>query len=275
MYQKIAIITGASSGIGKAFIELLAGDKGEFFKNPFDEIWAVARRGDALNELASSVKGVKIVPVVADLASDSGIKTVEEKLKAEEPKVGLLINSAGMGVKGQMAEKPYKALGDTIKINCQALSEMINITVPYMKPEGNNHSKIINIGSSAGFLPQPGFACYAASKSYVISFSRAMSCELKPKGIDVLVVCPGPVATDFQRRATDGKDAPRGTFWGSPSNFPIILLMQRQDKVRRKAACPVFALTYVRSRRMLTSHPAAAECVRCTSGVRCRSASRT
>ena len=97
MYQKIAIVTGASSGIGKAFIGLLAGDSGEYFKTPFDEIWAIARREDALNELASSIKGVRIVPVVADLSTDSGIKTVEDKLKAEEPKVGLLINSAGMG----------------------------------------------------------------------------------------------------------------------------------------------------------------------------------
>ena len=206
MYQKIAIVTGASSGIGKAFIGLLAGDSGEYFKTPFDEIWAIARREDALNELASSIKGVRIVPVTADLSTDSGIRTVEDKLKAEEPKVGLLINSAGMGIKGLMADKPAKALGDTISINCTALSLMIKITSPFMKQEGKEHSKIINIGSSAGFLPQPGFACYAASKSYVISFSRAMSCELKPKGIDVLVVCPGPVATDFQRRATEGKE---------------------------------------------------------------------
>jgi len=206
MYQRIAIITGASSGIGKAFIELLARDNGEFFKTPFDEIWAVARREDALKEIAASFSEVNIVPVVADLSTDSGIKTVEDKLKAEEPKVGLLINSAGMGFKGQMKDKPAKALADTVAINCSALSQMINITVPYMKNDGKSRSKIINIGSSAGFLPQPGFACYAASKSYVISFSRAMSCELKPLGIDVMVVCPGPVATDFQRRATEGKE---------------------------------------------------------------------
>lgn len=206
MYQRIAIVTGASSGIGKAFLELLANDNGEFFKTPFDEIWAIARRKDALDEIASALGAGKIVPVVADLSTDSGITTVEEKLKAEEPSVGLLINSAGMGIKGPVMEKSYKALGDTIAINCSALSEMIRITVPYMKQDGKTHSKIINIGSSAGFLPQPGFACYAASKSYVISFSRAMSCELKPKGIDVLVVCPGPVATDFQRRATEGKE---------------------------------------------------------------------
>ena len=197
MYQRIAIITGASSGIGKSFIELLARDNGEYFKTPFDEIWAVARRAEALDEIASSLDSVRIIPVVADLS---------DKLKAEEPKVGLLINSAGMGVKGRFMDKPAKALDDTVSINCSALSCLIRITAPYMKQNGSAHSKIINIASSAGFLPQPGFACYAASKAYVISFSRAMSIELKPYGIDVMAVCPGPVATDFQRRATDGKE---------------------------------------------------------------------
>ncbi len=205
MYQKIAIITGSSSGIGKAFLELLANDKGEFYKTPFDEIWAVARRADALNELARSITNVKVVPVVADLASDSGIKTIEDKLKAEEPSVGLLINSAGMGIKGKVMDKSPDALSDTIAINCSALSRLIRITIPYMKNEGVRPA-IINIASSAGFLPQPNFAAYAASKSYVISFSRAMSYELKPLGISVTAICPGPVRTDFQRRATEGKE---------------------------------------------------------------------
>ena len=218
MYKRIAIITGASSGIGKAFLELLAHDNGEFFKTPFDEIWAVARRADVLNELASSVGTDKIVPVAADLSSDSGIKTIEEKLGSEKPDVALLINSAGMGIKGQVTEKSDEALANTISINCSALSRMIRITAPFMKADGKEKAKIINIGSSAGFLPQPGFACYAASKSYVISFSRAMSMELKPKGIDVMVVCPGPVATDFQRRATEGKEA---DFSGWRKNFVI------------------------------------------------------
>ena len=206
MYQKIAIITGSSSGIGKAFLELVAGDNGEFFKTPFDEIWAIARREDALREIASSVGNGRVVPIVADLSDNSGIKIIEDKLKAEEPAVGLLVNSAGMGIKGLVMDKSAKALDDTVRINCSALSQMIRITAPYMNPGENGHSRIINIASSAGFLPQPGFACYAASKSFVISFSRAMSCELKPLGIDVLAVCPGPVATDFQRRATEGKE---------------------------------------------------------------------
>ena len=206
MHQKIAIITGSSSGIGKAFLELVAGDKGEYFKTPFDEIWAVARRRDALDQIAASVSGIKVVPVVADLSDNSGIKIIEDKLKAEEPLVGLLINSAGMGIKGPVMSKSAQALDDTIRINCSALSQMIRITVPFMKTGGGGCPKIINIASSAGFLPQPGFACYAASKSYVISFSRAMSCELRSQGIEVMAVCPGPVATDFQRRATEGKE---------------------------------------------------------------------
>ena len=206
MYQRIAIITGSSSGIGKAFVELLAKDNGEFFKSPFDEIWAVARREDALNELAESVQGIKIVPVVADLSDDSGIQVIEDKLKSEEPKVGLLINSAGMGIKGKVMDKSDHVLDDTISINCSALSRMMRITVPYMKSDGVKPG-IINIASSAGFLPQPGFAAYAASKSYVISFSRAMSYELKSLGISVTAVCPGPVRTDFQRRATEGREA--------------------------------------------------------------------
>ncbi len=207
MYQRIAIITGSSSGIGKSFIELLTHDKGEFFKDPFDEIWAVARRAEALEEIAAAAGDVKVVPVVADLSGDNGISIIEEKLRAEEPVVGLLINSAGMGIKGKVMDKPSGALDDTISINCSALSRMIRITAPYMKPSANGNAKVINIASSAGFLPQPGFACYAASKSYVISFSRAVGCELKQLGIDVMAVCPGPVATDFQRRATEGKEA--------------------------------------------------------------------
>ena len=206
MHRRIAIITGSSSGIGKAFLELIAHDNGEFFKTSFDEIWAVARREDVLKEIASSLGTDKIIPVAADLTDDSGIKAIEDKLKAEEPSVGLLINSAGMGIKGLVMDKPAKALDDTVNLNCNALSRMIRITVPYMEKNGEERPGIINIASSAGFIPQPNFACYAASKSYVISFSRAMSYELKQLGIDVTAVCPGPVATDFQRRATEGRE---------------------------------------------------------------------
>ena len=84
MHRKIAIITGSSSGIGKAFLELTAGDNGEFFKTPFDEIWAIARREDASKEIASSVGNGRIIPIAADLSDDSGITVIENKLKAED-----------------------------------------------------------------------------------------------------------------------------------------------------------------------------------------------
>ena len=247
MHQRIAIITGSSSGIGKAFLELLAGDKGEFYKTPFDEIWAVGRRKDALDAIASSVSSVKVVPIAADLSDDSGIRTIEDRLKSEEPVVGLLINSAGMGIKGAVMDKTAEALDSTVSINCSALSRMIRITVPYMKKTEAGRPAIINIGSSAGFLPQPGFACYAASKSYVISFSRAMSSELKPKGIDVMVVCPGPVATDFQRRATEGKEA---DFTDWRKNFVIdpVKLSRASLKASRKGRK---ILVYPFSQRLL------------------------
>lgn len=206
MHRRIAIITGSSSGIGKSFIELLASDKSEYSGAPLDEIWAVARREDVLNEMAASIKSIRIIPVVADLSDSSGIQKIEDKLKEEKPDVALLVNSAGMGIKGPVMDKSVESIDSTVSLNCNALSQMIRITVPYMRPGENERAKIINIGSSAGFLPQPGFAVYAASKAYVISFSRAMSAELKSRKIDVTVVCPGPVATDFQRRATEGKE---------------------------------------------------------------------
>ena len=205
MYRRIAIITGASSGIGKAFAELLARDNGDLYNAPFEEIWAVARCEDALNEIASAAGGVKIVPVLADLSDISGIRIIEDKLKQEEPKVGLLVNSAGMGIKGTVMYNPDSSITDTISINCSALILLTKAAVPFMKSE-NGKPGIINIASSAGFIPQPNFAVYAASKSYVISFSRAMSYELKPLGINVTTVCPGPVRTDFQRRATEGRE---------------------------------------------------------------------
>jgi short-subunit dehydrogenase len=216
MHQKIAIITGSSSGIGKAFLELVAGDNGEYFKSPFDEIWAVARRKDALDEIASSVGGGRVVPIVADLSDNSGIQIIEDKLKAEEPEVGLLINSAGMGIKGAVLSKSAKSLDDTVRINCSALSRMMRITAPYMKPGENGRAKIINIASSAGFLPQPNFAVYAASKSYVISFSRALAEELRDKKISVTCICPGPVDTDFIKVS---KSDPNATFTGFKATF--------------------------------------------------------
>ncbi len=212
MSKHIAIITGASSGIGKAFLEEIANDRGVNGATPFDEIWAVARSEDKLIEIKTLLGDDRIVPVTADLSSPEDMTRISERLASEKPQIGLLINCAGMGMKGLVEDHPAKTLEDTIDVNCTSLAKLTRICIPYMIAKDlsrtrDKRPRIINIASSAGFLPQPGFAAYAASKAFVISFSRALYYELKDHRIIVTAICPGPVKTDFQRKATGGAQA--------------------------------------------------------------------
>lgn len=191
----IAIVTGASSGIGEAFIKKL-------IEEDYSGIWIVARRKDKLLTLKSLLGDDRVIPIEADLTSDSGMALIKSRLEDCRPDVALLINCAGMGTRKDIADTDTGLIAATVDLNCTALSVLTGICLPYMH-EG---ARIINIASSAGFLPQPGFAVYAASKSYVISFSRALDVELKKRGICVTCVAPGPVNTEFQSKATDGKD---------------------------------------------------------------------
>lgn len=212
MSKHIAIITGASSGIGKAFLEEIANDRGVNGATPFDEIWAVARSEDKLIEIKALLGDDRIVPVTADLSSPEDMTRLSERLASEKAQIDLLINCAGMGMKGLVEDHPAKTLEDTIDVNCTSLAKLTRICMPYMIVKDPSCAKekmprIINIASSAGFLPQPGFAAYAASKAFVISFSRALYYELKDHRIIVTAICPGPVKTDFQRKATGGAQA--------------------------------------------------------------------
>ena len=212
MNKNIAIITGASSGIGKAFLEEIAKEHGIFGSIPFEEIWAVARHEDKLTAVKTIIGDDRIVPVRADLASEDDMSALADRLASEKPQIGLLINCAGMGMKGAVEDHPSKAIEDTVDVNCTSLAKLTRICLPYMIVKApawtkDNSPRIINVASSAGFLPQPGFAAYAASKAFVISFSRALYYELIDHKIIVTTVCPGPVRTDFQRKATGGAQA--------------------------------------------------------------------
>ncbi len=209
--KNIAIVTGASSGIGKSFLKTIIKERGIFGGVPFDEVWAVARRADKLNEIIDSLGDDRVLPVTCDLSDPDNLAELEEQLAAEKPQVGLLVNCAGIGFKGAVEDQTAKALEDTLDINCTALSKLTRICLPYMIEKDKylskaNGPRIINVASSAGFLPQPGFAAYAASKSYVINFSRALAFELMDYGICVTTVCPGPVNTEFQSKATGGAE---------------------------------------------------------------------
>jgi short-subunit dehydrogenase len=210
--KNIAIVTGASSGIGRSFLKLIIKERGIFGGVPFDEIWAIARNADKLNSVINSLEDERVLPVICDLSDPGNLAELEEQLASEKPQVGLLVNCAGMGIKGAVEDQPAKAIEDTLDINCTSLSKLTRICLPYMIEKDMFYSKangprIINIASSAGFLPQPGFAAYAASKSYVINLSRALAFELADYGICVTTVCPGPVNTEFQSKATGGASA--------------------------------------------------------------------
>jgi len=181
----IAIISGASSGIGREFAYQIDNKK-------YDEIWLIARRYERLLEVKENLKTpTKILAL--DLLNENSFFIIENKLKKNNNKIGLLINSAGMGINDYFENISLEDDEKLIELNISAPSKLIKITLPYMAV----NSTIINVASVSGFIPQPKFAVYAASKSYLISLSRALNRELKDEKIHVATLCPNPVDTEF------------------------------------------------------------------------------
>lgn len=215
--MNIAVITGASSGMGKEFCSRLFKEEDARLGAPYDEIWVIARSEGKLKDLAKSLdeKRIRVIPL--DLTRTESISALKALLDEKKPAVRLLVNCAGMGKNGAFSEQSVEDTHTAIALNCEALSEVTQIFIPYMTGhDGKRSGTIINIASSAGFLPQPYFAVYAASKSYVISFSRALAEELRDKKISVTCICPGPVDTDFIKVS---KNDPNATFTGFKAKF--------------------------------------------------------
>ena len=188
--KKISVITGASSGMGRDFVKMI--DKIE----SCDEIWVIARRLDKLSELESET-GKKILPIELDLSDEVSFKLYEKMLIDEECEVTALVNAAGFGKFGKFEDIPLEEQMNMIDLNCKALMAMTYITLEHM-PEG---SHIYQIGSLSAFQPVPYIATYGATKSFVLSFSRAIGKELEKRKIRVIAVCPGWVRTEFFERA--------------------------------------------------------------------------
>jgi len=185
--MNIILITGASSGLGQEFA--LQIDK-SFFN--IDEIWLLARREERLKDLAKKMyHKTRILPM--DVTDQDHMRLLELLLEEEKPRLCMLINCAGYGLLGAVADLDVKEQQGMLDTNCRALTQLTRLCLPYMR----KNSRIINLASSAAFVPQPGFAVYAATKSYVLSFSTALREELRPRGIWVTAVCPGPVRTEF------------------------------------------------------------------------------
>lgn len=185
--MNIILITGASSGIGKEF----ALQMDEHFSN-IDEFWLVARDYEKLTELSNTLKHkCRIFP--CDITQNDSLELIEDTLIIKNATVRMLVNCAGYGIMGAFSEQELYTEVGMIRLNCEALTNMTHRMIPYMR----KGSRIIQLASSAAFIPQADFAVYAATKSYVLSFSRALAEELRPAGIYVTSVCPGPVDTPF------------------------------------------------------------------------------
>ncbi len=188
--MKIAIVTGASSGMGREFAKQIT----HFYKQ-LDEIWVIARRKERLEEL-QSVSTVPIRIFCGDLLHPPVYRELKEALQEEHPDIRMLVNAAGFGKSGAVEDilaEDRKLQLQMVDLNCIALSRMTFLCLEYMY-EG---SRIINLASAAAFCPQPEFVVYAATKSYVLSFSRGLNRELRGRKIYVTAVCPGPVDTEF------------------------------------------------------------------------------
>lgn len=230
--KKISIVTGASSGMGVCFARKLA-EENAFFNTGVDEIWLIARREDKLKETASLIKtdyevfisskdaGTKetrniherkIWPEVKifslDLTGTEGALEFKKLLTAEEEEtkdeggftISVLVNNAGFGTYGEFASTDTSREMQMIDVNCTALTGITGFALPYM----TCGSRIIFTASLASFLPLGNFAVYGATKAYVLSFAVALAAELKPKGIKVTALCPGPVSTEFAYVASKG-----------------------------------------------------------------------
>lgn len=185
--MKIAIVTGASSGLGTEFVRQI-----EDLYVGLNEIWVIARREQRMEALERELK-TPLRIFALDLLKEDSFSIISDVLEAEKPDIRMLVNAAGFGKMGKTETISVKSQTDMIDINCKALTHLTCLCLPYL----SLGSRIVNVASSASFCPQPDFVVYAATKSYVLSFSRGLGSELQDKGIIVTAVCPGPVDTEF------------------------------------------------------------------------------
>ena len=191
--MKIAIVTGASSGMGREFVLQLS----QYVQ--VDEIWAIARRADALKALKAAVP-VRAVPL--DLCDSNSFTAFACLLEAEKPDVKLLVNAAGFGKFGSHYNIPMEDECRMIDLNCKALVAMTRIVLPFM----GRGSHILQLDSLSAFQPVPYIATYGATKSFVLSYSRAMNRELRDKGVRMMAMNPGWVKTEFFNHAFQTND---------------------------------------------------------------------
>ena len=193
--MNIAIVTGASSGMGREFVLQL----NQYVQ--VDEIWVIARRLEALESLKQEVT-VPVRPIGLDLGDAASFPTLETMLNDAKPNIKLLVNAAGFGKFGSHFRICAEDEAKMIDLNCKALVLMTRLCLPYME----KGSHILQLDSLSAFQPVPYITTYGATKSFVLSYSRGMNRELRPKGIRMMAMNPGWVKTEFFNHAQQTND---------------------------------------------------------------------
>ena len=196
--KKTALITGASGGLGLSFVNIFA-------REGYDLV-LVARNGVRLEEIKKDIEGkygVNATVIPCDLTADDGAKTVFDATKQAGLHVDVLVNNAGFGDFGEFHKSDLGKQTRMVDLNCTALIELCHLYLPDMiaKGEGN----ILNVDSIASFQPGPLMSVYYATKAFVLSFTQAISRELKGTGVKVTALCPGPIRTNFDSAAELGE----------------------------------------------------------------------
>ena len=232
--MNIAIITGASSGMGKEFV--IQGDK----RYNLDEIWVIARRKERLEELVP-LCSAKVVPICLDLLNSESFNFLAKKLEEEKPNVKLLVNASGFGKFGEIEKSSIKNSEDMIDLNLKALVKITQIVLPYVKEGG----KILQVGSLSSFEPVPHLAVYAATKSAVLSYTRALGHELKRRKIRVLCLCPYWVKTEFFGSANENEKIKKFDVMYE-ADFVVKKAYKTLDKRKKAYVVPGFYASFIR-----------------------------
>lgn len=212
--RNIAIVTGASSGIGREFCRQLDARAG----GPLDKIWAIARRADRLEALASECT-TPVRTFALDLTDGASFDVIDEALaEDDEINVQWLVNAAGFGKFGDLGTIGAKGNAGMVKLNCLAVVEMCYRCLLHM----HAGSRIINMASVAALVPQPGLAVYSASKRFVLDLSRSLDMELGDAGIHVTAVCPKFMNTEFLDRPGDADALSHMTWIGFESPQRVV-----------------------------------------------------
>lgn len=198
MANETVLITGASSGIGLELARLFAADR--------SNLVLVARRQEKLQQLADELKaahGVEVRVVPADLADPAAPQAIFDQLQSAGVLVDVVVNNAGFGARGRIADLPIQRQVDMVQVNVTALVHLTRLFLPGMTSRGRGG--VLNLASTAAFQPGPYMAVYYATKAFVLSFTEALAEELAGTPVRVTCLAPGPTQTEFPEAADLGQ----------------------------------------------------------------------